>query len=76
MTVELCNKLYKTKEEQQIFLGFSIRTRTKANKQAKQNIFGFFEFWKDEYKTAIMKKEKRETRKYECTKNRLNMIYR
>ena len=59
-TVELCSKLYKTKEEQQIFLGFSIRTRTKANKQAKQNIFGFFEFWKDEIKTAITKRRKEE----------------
>jgi hypothetical protein len=34
---ELCNKLYKTEEEQQIFLGFSIfETRTKGNnKQSK-----------------------------------------
>ena len=59
-TVKLCNKLYKTKEEQKIFLGFSIRTRKKANKQAKQNIFGFFEFWKDENKIAITKRRKEE----------------
>jgi hypothetical protein len=34
---ELCNKLYKTKEEQQIFLGFSIfDSRTEGNsKQSK-----------------------------------------
>jgi hypothetical protein len=34
---ELCNKLYKTEEEQQIFLGFSnFETRTEGNsKQSK-----------------------------------------
>ena len=41
-TIELHNELYKTKEEQQIFLVFSnLRTRTKGNKQTKQNLFGF-----------------------------------
>jgi hypothetical protein len=36
-TIELCNKLYKTGKEQQIFLGFQIfKTRTEGNnKQSK-----------------------------------------
>ena len=35
-------ELYKTKEEQQIFLVFSnLEARTKGNKQTKQNLFGF-----------------------------------
>jgi hypothetical protein len=39
-TIEL--KMNKTKEEQQIFLVFSnLETRTKGNKQTKQNLFGF-----------------------------------
>jgi hypothetical protein len=33
---EHCSKLYKTKEEQQIFLGFRFLKR-----QTKQNLFGF-----------------------------------
>jgi hypothetical protein len=33
---ELCNKLYKTKEEQQIFLGFSI-FETRAEGSSKQS---------------------------------------
>jgi hypothetical protein len=33
---KLCNKLYKTEEEQQIFLGFRFKTRTEGNsKQSK-----------------------------------------
>jgi hypothetical protein len=41
-TAELHNELYKTEEEQQIFLVFSnLETRTKGNKQTKQNLFGF-----------------------------------
>jgi hypothetical protein len=41
---ELCNKLYKTEEEQQIFLGFRFRNKNGRKKQAKQNIFGFFKY--------------------------------
>ena len=42
--VALYNKLYKTKEEQQIFLGFRNlkQEQKKQKKQAtKQNVFGF-----------------------------------
>src|SRR3954471_8881874 len=38
-TAEICNKLYKTKEEQNI-VGFSIFER-QEQKQPKQNLFGF-----------------------------------
>jgi hypothetical protein len=35
---ELCNKLYKTEEQQQMYLGFQI---LQQEQQTKQNIFGF-----------------------------------
>jgi hypothetical protein len=38
---ELCSKLYKTEEEQQIFLGFRFCNKNERKKQTKQNIFGF-----------------------------------
>ena len=41
-TAELCNKLYKTKEEHKIFLGFRIlKGKNKGKQQTKQNLFGF-----------------------------------
>jgi hypothetical protein len=41
-TAELCNKLYKTKEEHKIFLGFRfLKARTKANSKQSKNLFGF-----------------------------------
>jgi hypothetical protein len=40
--IELCNKLYKTEEEQQIFLGFSIfKTRMKENSEQSEIFLGF-----------------------------------
>jgi hypothetical protein len=41
---ELCNKLYKTEEEQQIFLGFRILKQEQKEIANKQNIFGFFKY--------------------------------
>jgi hypothetical protein len=41
---ELCNKLYKTEEEQQIFLGFRILKQKRKETQTKQNVFGFFKY--------------------------------
>jgi hypothetical protein len=41
---ELCNKLYKTKEEQQIFLGFQFLKQEQKGTANKQNIFGFFKY--------------------------------
>jgi hypothetical protein len=41
---ELCNKLYKTKEEQQIFLGFRFLKQEQKEIANKQNIFGFFKY--------------------------------
>jgi hypothetical protein len=39
---ELCNKLYKTEEEQQIFFGFSIfETRTKGNNNQSKIFLDF-----------------------------------
>jgi hypothetical protein len=38
---ELCSKLYKTKEEQQIFLGFRFCNKNGRKKQTKQNILDF-----------------------------------
>jgi hypothetical protein len=41
---ELCNKLYKTKEEQQIFLGFQILKQERKETANKTNFFGFFKY--------------------------------
>ena len=41
--VALCSKLYKTEEEQQIFLGFWILKQEQKKQAAKQNVFGIFE---------------------------------
>jgi hypothetical protein len=60
---ELCNKLYKTEEEQQIFLGFQflqIKARRLKRKTKRNNgsIFGLFVFWKEEIRTRTIKKAK------------------
>jgi hypothetical protein len=81
---ELCNKLYKTEEEQQIFLGFSIflkqeqkeiaikaRKLKRKTKRNNGNIFGLFMFWKVEIKMRTIKKMK-----HGYTKDRLNIICR
>ena len=39
--IALCCKLYKTEEEQQIFLGFRILKQEQKKQAIKQNIFGF-----------------------------------
>jgi hypothetical protein len=39
---ELWSKLYKTEEEQQIFLGFRILKQEQKETANKQNLFGFF----------------------------------
>ena len=39
--VELCSKLYKIEEEQQIFLGFQIFKKEQKKQATKQNVFGF-----------------------------------
>jgi hypothetical protein len=39
---ELCNKVYKIEEEQQIFLGFRFLKQERKGQQRKQNNFGFF----------------------------------
>ena len=41
--VALCSKLYKTEEEQQIFLGFRILKQEQKKQTTKQNVFGLFE---------------------------------
>ena len=39
--VALCSKLYKTEEEQQIFLCFRILKQEQKKQATKQNVFGF-----------------------------------
>jgi 3-methyladenine DNA glycosylase AlkD len=39
---ELCKKLYKTEEEQQIFLGFRILKQEQKETENKAKYFGFF----------------------------------
>ena len=41
--IALCSKLYKTEEEQQIFLDFRILKQEQKKQTTKQNTFGFFE---------------------------------
>ena len=41
--VALCSKLYKTEEEQQIFLGFRILKQEQKKQATKQYVFGIFE---------------------------------
>jgi hypothetical protein len=41
-TIELCRKLYKTRKEQQIFLGFRIfKTRTEGNSKQSKIVLDF-----------------------------------
>jgi hypothetical protein len=63
---ELCNKLYKTEEEQQIFLGFRILKQKRKETQTKQNVFRFFKYqtkkWRaKQTKTRKLKGKQRET---------------
>jgi hypothetical protein len=41
---ELCNKLYKTRKEQQIFLGFRILKQEQKETANKAKSFGFFKY--------------------------------
>jgi hypothetical protein len=42
---ELCNKLYKTEEEQQIFLGFRFfETRIEGNRKQRKIFLDFFKY--------------------------------
>jgi hypothetical protein len=42
--IELCNKLYKTEEEEQIFLGFRFLKQEQKEIENKAKKFGFFKY--------------------------------
>jgi hypothetical protein len=44
LETELCNKLYKTEEEQQIFLGFQFLKQERKETTNKAKYFGFFKY--------------------------------
>jgi hypothetical protein len=62
---ELCNKLYKTEEEQQIFLGFQILQQGKKEKANKAKYFWIFQISnrKHEVKQAKARKLKRQPKR-------------
>jgi hypothetical protein len=59
---ELCNKLYKTEEEQQIFLGFRILKQEQKETTNKAKYFWIFQISNQSYKTK--KANNKKQRKY------------
>ena len=68
--VALCSKLYKTEEEQQIFLGFQILIQEQKKQATKQNVFGIFEL---QLKLKLSKL-KLETKRKQMKRNNRNIF--
>jgi hypothetical protein len=62
---ELCNKLYKTEEEQQIFLGFQILIQERKETAKKAKYFWIFQisYRKQQVKQTKVRKLKRQTKR-------------
>jgi hypothetical protein len=66
-TTELCNKLYKTEEEQHIFLGFRILKQERKETTNKEKYFWIFQISNQKWRTKQTKARKLKGKQRETT---------